>query len=58
MTYGGAANLLGVTQRAARLNVEKLVESGILKEASGRRRNRIFAATEIIAILEARETID
>ena len=55
ITYGGAANLLGVTQRAARLNVEKLIEIGILKEASGRRRNRIFAATEIIGILEARE---
>jgi len=51
----GAANPPGVPQRAARLNVEKLIETGILQEAIGHGGNRIFAATEIIGILEARE---
>jgi Fic family protein len=49
------ARLLGVTQRSAQLNVEKIVAAGILKEATGRQRNRIFIAPEIIQIIEAQE---
>jgi hypothetical protein len=44
-----------VTQRSAQLNVEKIVAAGILKEATGRQRNRIFIAPEIIRIIEAQE---
>lgn len=50
-----AAKLLGVTQRSAQLNVEKVVAAGILREATGRQRNRIFIAPEIIQIIEAQE---
>ena len=52
-TIGQAGRLLGVTPRGAKLNIEKLVEQGILHEATGRRRNRVFTATEILDIIEA-----
>ncbi len=51
-TVGNAQRLLGVTPRGAKLNIEKLVEQGILHEATGRRRNRVFTATEILDIIE------
>ncbi len=52
VTIPRAAAVLDVTHRAAQLNVDKLVGAGVLHEASGRRRNRIFVAREIVAILE------
>lgn len=52
MTYTKAQNILGVTNRAARQNVDKLVEVGLLKEVTERERYKIFVATEIISILE------
>jgi Fic family protein len=52
MTYTKARNILGVTNRAARQNVDKLVEIGLLKEVTDRERYKIFVATEIISILE------
>ncbi len=51
MTYTKAQNILGVTNRAARQNVDKLVEIGLLKEVTARERYKIFVATEIISIL-------
>ena len=51
-TIGQAGRLLGVTPRGAKLNIEELVEQGILHEATGRRRNRVFTATEILDIIE------
>ncbi len=53
ITVGGAARLLNVTYRAAQLNIDKLVERGILHEVTGRERNRVFAGREIIRIVEA-----
>lgn len=52
MSIRGAARLLGVTQRAASLNIFKLVDAGILAEATGRARNRIFVARSIISTIE------
>ena len=43
---------LGVTPRAAQMNIDRLIDAGILEEITGRRRNRIYAAHEIISILE------
>jgi Fic family protein len=48
-----ASKHLRVTYASAQLNVEKLVRSQILRETTGRRRNRIFIAPEIIRIIEA-----
>ncbi len=40
-----------VRQRSAQLNVEKLVRKGILREETGKKRNRVFMAPEIIKII-------
>ena len=42
---------LGVTFRTAQLNVEKLVADGILVEVTGKERNRIYLASEIVRIV-------
>jgi len=53
ITIGQAAKHLKVTQRSAQLNVEKLVRTGILREETGKKRNRVFMAPETIKIIEA-----
>ena len=55
LTVGSAKSILGVTFRAASLNIEKLVAGGILHELPGRKYGRIFLAREILDILEARD---
>lgn len=53
LTVSSAASVLGVTFRAASLNVAKLVRAGILKELPGRKYGRIFRAREILEVLDA-----
>ncbi len=53
ITIGQAAKRLKVTHRSAQLNVEKLVRMRILKEATGKRRNRVFVAPDIVQVIEA-----
>lgn len=53
MTVNHVGHLLDITPRAAQLNVNKLVEAGILEETTGRQRNRIFIAPEVVRIVEA-----
>jgi len=48
-----ASAALGVTARSAQLNIDKLIEAGILVETSGQKRNRVYLAREIVAVLEA-----
>ena len=55
ITVTQAAKRLGVTHRSAKLNIDKLVHKNILKEATGRKRNWIFVAPEIINIIEAQK---
>ena len=43
---------LGVSYRSASRYVEKLVRLGILREITGRSRNRIFKADEILSAIE------
>lgn len=47
-----AGELLGITWRAAAMNVQKLVDAGILREVTGKERNRIFVADEILAVTQ------
>jgi Fic family protein len=47
-----AAKTLRVTARSAQLTIGKLVEAGILEEATGRKRDRVFVAPEILRVLE------
>jgi Fic family protein len=55
ITNSIAAQKLSVTPRSAQLNIEKLLTAGILKEATGKQRNRVYVAPEIISIVEERE---
>lgn len=55
ITNRKAANKLSVTPRAAQLNIEKLQEANILQEATGKSRNRVYIAPEIISIIEQSE---
>ena len=55
ITVAQAAKRLDVTHRSAKLNIEKLVRKNILKEATGRKRNWVFIAPEIINIVEAQK---
>ncbi len=48
-----ARRFLQVSPRAARLNISKLEDVGILTEITGRARNRVFLATEIVELLRA-----
>ncbi len=55
ITIRQAKDLLQVTPAAAAANVEKLCQAGILSEATGRKRSRVFFAREIIAFM--RDTV-
>ncbi len=53
-----AAHELAVQHQSAQKNIERLVTQGILEEVSGRRRNRVYAARDIIRILEETPGLD
>jgi Fic family protein len=53
-----AAKLLGVTQRSAQLTIGKLIAAGIVEEVTGRKRDRVFVASEILGVLEADRAIE
>jgi Fic family protein len=53
ITTNQVAKLLKVTHRSAQLNIEKLIRKGILREATGKQRNRVFIAPQIVKIIEA-----
>jgi Fic family protein len=57
ITVAQAQGLLQVTRRAASLNVEKLVDAGILRETTGRERNRIFVAEEILGLVSEQPAV-
>lgn len=52
ITNSIAAKKLSVTPRAAQLNIEKLQNANILREITGKRRNRVYIASEIISLIE------
>lgn len=51
LTAGETARALGVTLPTAGKAIDKLVELGILEEITGRRRNRVFAYSDYLDIL-------
>jgi Fic family protein len=55
LSVAGAQKRLDVSKRTARLSIEKLTEQNILSEVTGRERNRIFVASEVLAVLDAPE---
>lgn len=58
ITIPHAGKLLGVTPRSAQQNIEKLEKAGILQEVTGKDRNRIYLALEIIAALEGTDRVE
>lgn len=52
LTVSKVAGQLKVTFAAAKKNVDKLVDANILEETSGRARNRIYVAKEILSVVE------
>lgn len=51
ITIGKAARLLDLTPQGAANNVHKLENAGILQEVTGRKRNQVFVAQEILRFL-------
>jgi Fic family protein len=52
VTIGRAMEILGVTFRAAQQNINKLVRARILREVTGKQRNRVFMAQGIMKLLD------
>jgi len=48
ITISAAAKLLEVTPQAASNNINKLVDAGILREVTGKRRGQVFLANQIM----------
>jgi len=53
LTISDARKITGTTPNATSKTVLKLVEKGILIEATGRKKNRIFVAPEILDIIDS-----
>ena len=53
MTIAGTAHTLGVSQPGAWNMIQKLLEQGIVQEATGRTRNKVFVARNIIEVIDA-----
>ena len=53
-TITRAAKLLDVTPRAARLNIDKLVDAGVLTELGDRARYKVFLAGDVLDAVEGR----
>jgi Fic family protein len=56
ITNPAVSERMKITPRSSQLNIDKLVQKGILREATGRQRNRVYVATEIVDIVEGQET--
>jgi Fic family protein len=52
LATGWVASVHGVSRQAATTAIARLVAAGILRETTGRRYGRVFAADEVIRILE------
>jgi Fic family protein len=56
ITNSAVCKRMKITPRSAQLNIDKLVERGIIREATGRQRNRVYLASEIVGIIERQES--
>ncbi|HEY6458736.1 MAG TPA: helix-turn-helix domain-containing protein [Polyangiaceae bacterium] len=52
VTIPQVAKKLDVTYRAASQIVDKLVRAGILEEVTGRQRDRVYVAGDVVKIIE------
>jgi len=51
VTIADVGRALGVTAASAAANIRKLVDAGILAEATGRKRDQVFVASEILRFI-------
>ena len=51
VTIADVGRVLGVTAASASANIRKLVDAGILAEATGRKRDQVFVASEILRFI-------
>ncbi len=58
VTLARAVTLLDVTPQSAQSAIERLIGMNILRETTGRKRNRIYVARRIIEILEQTPALD
>lgn len=52
ITISRAAKYAGVTPVSATRSIEKLLEAGIIKEVTGKKRNKVYVASDILDIIE------
>ena len=55
VTIRGAAKLLEVTDAAADGLLQKLVKAQIIREVTGKKRNRVYLAQEIVDLFSTNE---
>ncbi len=55
LTNKVASKRLSITPRSTQNNIENLVSAGILEEVTGRKRNRVYVAREIMSIIESED---
>ena len=58
VTVRGAAGVMGVSFPAAQSNIDKLIARGVLKEATGGQKNRIYVAQRIVDVIEKDDAIE
>ncbi len=58
LTLASATRLLGTRAQSAQNNINLLIEHEILREVTGQKRNRVYAAPRIIDILEQSPAFD
>jgi len=58
VTAADAVQLLDVTYGTAIADIEKLEAAGIVREATGRKRNRIYVADEIVDIVDRKSPVE
>ncbi len=56
ITVQRACQIAKVTRAAAQTTIEKLVDAGLLREITGKKRNRIYCADEIMSVLDSAVT--
>jgi len=52
ITISNAASVLGVTYHSAQDNIDRLIAGGVLKEITGRKRDRLYMARKILDAVE------
>ncbi|UPT73968.1 MAG: Fic family protein [Elusimicrobiota bacterium] len=55
VTAGYVKKILAITPASAQKHVDRLVREGILREVTGRQRNRIFSADAVLAIVDPKQ---